>query len=51
MRMEEITSDIDPSEKGVRGLINKNVIFKVKNSSEYLVFEKDGIWFEEGLNH
>lgn len=51
MKMEDITSDIDPSEKGVRGFINKNVIFKVKDTNEYLVFEKDGIWFEEGLKH
>ena len=49
--MEELTSDSDISERAARGLINKEVIFRVKGSSEMLAFESGGFWHESGINH
>ena len=49
--MEELTPDTDFSERGTRGLLNKEVAFKVRGSSELLLFERNGVWHQEGVNH
>jgi hypothetical protein len=42
--LEQMLSDGDHSERGVRGLLNRQVAFKVKGSQELLLFERNGIW-------
>jgi hypothetical protein len=49
--MDELVGEKDISERGVRGLINREVVFKIRGSKELLLFEKGGIWHEQGINH
>jgi hypothetical protein len=35
----------------VRGLINRDVAFRLKSTGEVFLFDKNGIWNEAGLNH
>lgn len=49
---DELTGEKNPSERALRGYLNQNVAFKVKGTkNEYLFFDKNGIWHEDGLNH
>lgn len=47
----EIYGENNPSEKSVRGLFNRDVAFRIKSTKELLLFDKNGIWNEEGINH
>lgn len=31
--------------------VDKNMIFRAKSTGEYLFFDPEGVWYEEGLNH
>lgn len=31
--------------------VDKNMIFRAKSTGEYLFFDPEGLWYEEGLNH
>jgi hypothetical protein len=48
---EELFDDINPHERSTRGLFNKQVAFKIRGSDELLLFEANGTWHEEGINH
>ena len=50
-RMDELCDESDVAERGVRGLANKEVVFRISGSEEYLLFEAGGFWHEEGINH
>lgn len=43
---EELFDDTNPHERSVRGLLNKQVAFKIRGSDELLLFEANGIWHE-----
>ena len=47
----EIYGENNPSEKSIRGLLNRDVAFRIKSTKELLLFDKHGIWNEEGVNH
>ena len=49
--LELLVGERDISERGVRGLVNKEVAFKIRDSKELLLFQKGGVWHEEGINH
>ena len=34
-----------------KSLIDQNMIFRIKSTGEMLTFGRDGVWYEEGLNH
>ena len=36
--LDDLYKDNDPSERSVRGLANKEVVFKVRETDEYLMF-------------
>ena len=34
-----------------RSAVDHKLIFRVKTTDELLMFDRDGLWHEEGLNH
>ena len=49
--LEDVFGEGNHSEKAVRGLINRDVIFRIKGTKELLLFDKQGFWHTEGINH
>ncbi len=49
--LDELFGEADYQERSVRGLLNKEVAFRVKGTGELLFFDKNGIWHEQGINH
>lgn len=37
--------------RSTRSYIDKNLIFRVKSTQELLMFDPQGLWYEEGINH
>lgn len=34
-----------------RPFVDDKMLFKIKSTGEILTFDRDGYWFEEGINH
>ena len=49
--LSDLYGEDNSSEKSVRGLANRDVAFRIKSTNEHLLFDKNGIWSEEGINH
>lgn len=49
--VETLIPNGEVSERGVRGLINREIVYQVKGSSELLMFERNGWWHEAGISH
>jgi hypothetical protein len=57
--IEPVNADTEPNkyardlvfERSIRSVINIDMIFRVKSTGEILMFDKEGLWHEEGLNH
>ena len=37
--------------RATRNFIDKDLMFRVKSTGELLVFDAEGLWYEEGINH
>lgn len=51
MTFDEVFGENNYSEKSVRGLVNREVAFRVKSTGELLLFDRNGIWNPETLSH
>ncbi len=57
--IEAVNPEVDPTkykrdlffERSMKSAIDLNMIFRVKSTGEILMFDREGVWFEEGLNH
>ena len=38
-------------DRSMRSYINKYMTFKLKSTGQELFFDKNGVWYDEGLNH
>lgn len=57
--LEAVDPELDPTkytrdlvfERSMKSAINLNMIFRVKSTGEILMFDREGVWHEEGINH
>ena len=57
--IEAVNPEIEPTkykrdlvfERSMRSAIDIDMIFRVKSTGEILMFDREGVWHEEGLNH
>jgi hypothetical protein len=57
--IESVNADTEPNkyardlvfERSMRSVLNINMIFRVKSTGEILMFDKEGVWHEEGVYH
>ncbi len=51
LTFDDLFGENNHSEKSVRGLLNREVAFRVRSTGEVLLFDRNAVWHREGVDH